>query len=255
MPPSGNGAPAANTGLYEFNFEDINVEDLEMQPMEAMPADPTGDAGEAGPTKEEIRQEEKRIEKLEGVRARRKGLKASVGFLTWVKDLAIIGIIVWLILLFAGFYTVQDKNMDPTLVEGEHILVFKYSYKLASPARGELVAIKNRAVDGASEEDNGVFFARVIGLPGDRIDIRSNGAIYVNEKLLVTKYCNGTTGFVYGELSYPYTVPEGSYFVLSDNPASTMDSRYSGVRAVALEDIDGKVLLCFWPRQAWRPIH
>lgn len=242
--------------LYEFNFEDINLEDVEVQGHEL----PQQIAEEEEKPQEILteltpEQEEKRQEKVRRKRERRKGLNASIGFFTWVKDLVVAGLILWIVFSVAGFESVKDTNMDPTLVEGEQILVFKYSYKFASPKRGELVAIYNTASDTADLEDNGVFYARVIGLPGDKIYINGNGQIYLNDILFETKYCNGTTGYVYGEMSYPYVVPEDSFFVLSDNPASTIDSRYGSVRAVALEEIEGKVICCFWPQESWRPIH
>lgn len=243
-------------GLYEFDFEDISVDDLDEKNNRKIAAsrdDLNSSNGETERKKQELKKS--REEKLLRKRARRKGWSMSVGFFTWVKDLAVVLLIVWLVLSLAGFSKVQDSNNEPTLKEGEHLLIIKFSYKLTKPARGEMVAVKNAAIDGAEEQDNGVFFGRVIGLPGDKVYINGNGGIFVNDKPLVTKYCEGTTSYIHNEMSYPFFVPEDSYFILSDNPVSTLDSRYRAVGAVSLENIEGKVFGCFWPREAWRPIH
>ncbi|MCF0135868.1 MAG: signal peptidase I [Lachnospiraceae bacterium] len=245
------------TGLYEFNFDEISVEGLEPQPQEKAPLKLEIPADPDEVDREEVLQEEIRKEKLGRKRARRKGWSASVGFLNWVKDLAIVIVIIWVLLMLAGFYEVKDTNMEPTLTVGEHVLIFKQSYRFTDPARGEMVAVRKSLPDEEAGEEELIelFISRIIGLPGDVIEINANGSIYVNDILFETSYCKGSTGFVYGELTYPYTVPEGCYFVLCDNPASTLDSRYNALRAVPKEQIEGKVLCVYWPKKSWRPVH
>jgi len=256
-----SGSSRGLSGLYEFDFEDINTEDVQQteedkdiyitdadgNPVEAPEEESYTDPFEAA-YEEADQKKRKRI--LNFRRKTRKGWNVSVGFFTWIKDLAIALVILWIVLTFmAGFETAQNADMDPTIAAGEHLLVIKFSYRWTAPARGEVVCIKDPA-------DNTIHFSRVIGLPGDKIVINSDGQIFVNDKLFETSYCKeGKTAYIPGEISYPYRLPEGQYFVLCDNPSASWDSRYRSVSGVALDEIVGKVFGCYWPQDAWRPIH
>lgn len=87
---------------------------------------------------------------------------------------------------------------------------------------------------------------RIIGLPGDLIDCRSNGDVYVNDVKLDERYLIEKTpeGF---ENKYPLYVPEGTYFVLSDNRSVMTDSRYGDIGCVRQDIVVGRVLFRFWP--------
>ena len=137
--------------------------------------------------------------------------------------------------------------MDPTIQSGETIVYSRFSYRFSDPGRGEIIAF----LVGESKR---AHISRVIGLPGDVIMIDEQGNISVNGIAFVTPYCEGTTTYIPGQVTYPYTVPEDSYFVLCDNPNATLDSRFVSVSAVPKSDIVGKVFFCVWPRQSWRPI-
>ena len=256
-----HGSSRGLSGLYEFDFEDINTDDAWQQTEEDKDIEITDVNGDIVEPEEETytdpfdaafeESDEKRRKRLLSFRRKsRKGWNVSVGFFTWVKDLAIALAIVWVVLTFlAGFETVKDTDMDPTIAVGEHLLVIKFSYRWVKPARGEVVCIKDPS-------DNSIHFSRIVGLPGDKIVINSDGYIYVNDVLLETSYCEeGKTAYIPGQLSYPYRLPDGQYFVLCDNPSASWDSRYRSVSGVALEEIVGKVFGCYWPQDAWRPIH
>ena len=256
-----SGSSRGSSGLYEFDFEDINTEDVWQQTDEEkdvyitdvngeeveIPEEPEEDPFDAAYEKAD---EKRRKRILSFRRKTRKGWNVSVGFFTWVKDLAIALAIVWVILTFmAGFETAQNADMDPTIAAGEHLLVIKFSYRFTKPARGEVVCIKDPT-------DNQIHFSRVVGLPGDKILINSDGLIYINDVLMETSYCKeGKTAYIPGEISYPYRLPDGQYFVLCDNPSASWDSRYRSVMGITLDEIVGKVFGCYWPQDAWRPIH
>ena len=89
---------------------------------------------------------------------------------------------------------------------------------------------------------------------GDIVNIDEQGNISVNGKPLVTPYSEGITTFIPGQVTYPFTVPEDSYFILCDNQNATLDSRFLSVGAVPKSNIVGKVFFCVWPRGSWRPI-
>lgn len=244
MPPV--NASSGNTGLYEFNFEDINTEDVGERgtvPANEPEIDPLQEE------EERLQAEEKRQKKLHFRRRIRQSNKVLTGLFTWIKDLAIVFAIIYLIINFlAAFVKIEDTNMAPTLNEGETVMAIRFSYKWAKPGRGEVVCVKD-------PEDGKMHIARIVGLPGDKIVIDGDGFVYINDLLFETSYFKDKTRYVPRQMTYPYTVPEGEYFLLSDDPNSTWDSRYRAVSGVKLEDIVGKVFGVVWPRPSWRPLY
>ena len=87
---------------------------------------------------------------------------------------------------------------------------------------------------------------RIIGGPGDWINIDSDGNVYVNGELLEEPYLTekalGDT-----DLEYPYQVPDNSYFVLGDHRSVSIDSRNSSIGCIPYDQIIGRVLICIWP--------
>ena len=249
--------------LREFDFEDILTDDLNNEPVQAElpPAGPEEKEDEPVPeeepkkkkkktkTKPVMSEEEAKRAKRRKHRYIRKRLwKISTGILTWIKDIAIAVAILWVVQMFiAGYVKVDNTAMDPTIQPGETIVYSRFSYRFADPGRGEIIAFR------VGENDR-AHISRVIGLPGDIIMIDEQGNIKVNGIAFVTSYSDGVTTYIPGQVTYPYTVPEDSYFVLCDNPNATLDSRFLSVSAVSKSDIVGKVFFCIWPRTSWRPI-
>jgi len=199
---------------------------------------------------------QKRIDKNEWMaRQRRKKrtkrervLKVLADIFSWLKDIALCILIVWIMTTFvAGFIKVDNTSMSPTLNSGEYIIYSRFSYLFTDPARGEIVVFTDT-------QSGRAHIARVIGLPGDVVVIDTDGNITVNGIAFETAYSDGTTTYVANQMTYPYTVPEDSYFVLCDNPVSTTDSRFLSIGAVTKSQIQGKVFFCFWPRESWRVI-
>ena len=171
--------------------------------------------------------------------------------MTWIKDLVIAAIVLWFLTTFvASSITMPDNSMDPTLIKGERYVISKIVYRFTAPNRGDVVAFEYDDEHGQTQK----AISRVVGLPGDTIVIDTNNDITVNGISLRTDYCYGKAKFVAGELTYPYTLPDGFYFLLSDSPTSTTDSRYLQIGAVSEEEIFGRVICCYWPMDDWRPI-
>ena len=249
--------------LREFDFEDILTDDLAGDiGQNETPAQPTAEETEDVPspaTEKKKKKKEKNkpvISEEEAARAKRRKhryirkrlWKISTGILTWVKDIGIAILILWVVQMFiAGYVKVDNTAMDPTIQSGETIVYSRFSYRFSDPGRGEIIAFR-------VGDNNRAHISRVIGLPGDVIVIDEQGNITVNGLAFITTYCEGTTTYIPGQVTYPYTVPEDSYFVLCDNPNATLDSRFVSVSAVPKSDIVGKVFFCVWPRQSWRPI-
>lgn len=125
------------------------------------------------------------------------------------------------------------NSMAPTLQQGDTLVAVKTS-KLH---KGDLVAFYF---------NNRLLVKRVIGLPGDTVDIDKKGQVTVNGKALKEPYVkNLAKGEV--NIKLPFEVPQERYFVLGDDRETTIDSRNSIVGTVAPDQLVGKVVLRVWP--------
>ena len=133
--------------------------------------------------------------------------------------------------------------MKPTLLVGDHIFVKKLFYNKAEPSRGDIIVFKY-PID--PEKD---FIKRLIGIPGDVIEIR-NKHLYINHKRL--NYDHGVytdPNIIPGNIRPrdnlgPITVPQNSLFVLGDNRDQSFDSRFWGF--VDLEAVKGRAFAIYW---------
>lgn len=142
-----------------------------------------------------------------------------------------------LIMVFVGrAFTVDGPSMLPTLHSGERLIVDKMTYRFREPKRGDIIVFRYPA------EPSHFFIKRVIGLPGDEIDIR-NGQVLVNGNPLVELYTNSEILGRYGG----YVVPDDHYFVLGDNRNNSQDSRNSAVGYVSRSLVVGRALVRYWP--------
>jgi signal peptidase I len=167
----------------------------------------------------------------------------------------IIQVVVFIALLAAIFFgvhaTIESRVVDqtsmlPTLHPGDRLVVVKAAYWFSDPARGDVVII---SADWQPEV--GALVKRVIGLPGDTIEIK-NGAVYINGSLLTEPYYNGTTTASPG--GYDHVVlQQGQYFVMGDNRPGSEDSRVLG--PVPRQDIIGRVCFRYWPFSTWHFFH
>ena len=136
----------------------------------------------------------------------------------------------------AQSYLVQGASMLPTLREGERVLVDKLTYKLREPARGEVVVFRYPA------DMRRKFIKRVIGVPGDVVEVR-DWLMYVNGEPLHEEYILGPTYDEFG----PVEVPEDTVFVLGDNRNHSEDSRHASVGLVHRSLLIGRAVLTYWP--------
>lgn len=237
--------------LMEFDFDDILIDDLPGEQKESPSQNAVKNGKEATEKTRNSAQDKKKQEQQSKKAKRKKGLKITFDIATWVKDLILAVLVLWILVTFvATSVQMPDQSMSPALQQNEHFLVSKLVYRFKEPDRGDILLFKCENAAGEQQE----AVSRVIGVPGDTIVIDESGTVTVNGKVLLTSYCNGTTLFVPNQMTYPYTVPNDYYFVLSDNPNSRTDSRYSAIGAVAKSDIIGRVFVCWWPKESWRPI-
>ncbi|MGA1862412.1 signal peptidase I [Deferribacter thermophilus] len=140
-------------------------------------------------------------------------------------------------------YKIPSGSMLNTLLIGDHILVNKLAYKFGKPKRGDIIVF-----EWPVEPDKD-FIKRVIGLPGDKVQI-INKQVYINDKLLNEPYVLFQSNFVLPANFTPrdntenFIVPDGYYFVMGDNRDTSYDSRYWGF--VSEDKIKGKAWIIYW---------
>ena len=128
---------------------------------------------------------------------------------------------------------IYGSSMTPTLVNGNVVV----SVRNGDYERGDIIAFYY---------NNKILVKRVIGLPGEWIDIDETGKVYINDELLEEPYLEETA---LGEcdIELPYQVPEGRYFVMGDHRSVSSVSRNSQVGCVSEEQIVGELVFRIWP--------
>lgn len=152
----------------------------------------------------------------------------------YVESIAIATILTTFIIMFlARSFVVDGSSMLPTLENGQRLLVDELSYRVLQPQRGDIIVF--------NQDSNRRLIKRVIGLPGDVVEVRG-GKAYVNSAVLNEDFLSEPARDEYG----PVVVPDDQYFVLGDNRNNSDDSRGS-VGFLERDLIIGRALLRFWP--------
>lgn len=154
-----------------------------------------------------------------------------------------LGVAFFILAFIAQPFVVEGSSMEPSLHEGQRLIVSKLSYRGRGPRRGDIVVFRYAANRRLR------FIKRVIGLPGETVAIR-DGRVMVNGRELVEDYLIDRTLGEFG----PATVPRGRVFVLGDNRANSRDSRYPEVGMIPYRDIVGKAVAVYWPPWLVGPI-
>lgn len=139
-------------------------------------------------------------------------------------------------LFLAQATQVLGQSMEPTLHSSQRVVIEKITYRFHGPRRGDIVVID-------SSEQSEMLIKRVVGLPGETVEVRK-GRVYVNGELLEEDWPVRPGGGNYG----PRAVPPLHVFVLGDNRAASNDSRNFG--PVPIEDIVGHAWISYWPPEA-----
>ena len=157
--------------------------------------------------------------------------------------LDIIETLILAVVLFFGINAVSARvrvdgfSMRPTLDDGEFVLVSKLNYKLSNVQRGDIIVF-HYPMDPEQE-----LIKRVIGLPGDRIEV-NEGIVYVNGQALEEPYIAAPPAY-----SSQWNVPDDRLFVLGDNRNDSSDSHSWGF--LPFENVVGKAVLIYWPPPMW----
>jgi signal peptidase I len=199
-------------------------------------------------------------------RKARKRPKGPFGFLKELPALIVIAFVLALLIksfLVQAFF-IPSESMLPTLKPGDRVLVNKVVYHIHPPRRGDVIVFENPHPGaqphrnwigaffhwiteglGVSTPENEDFIKRVIGLPGDTVEERPNGDIYVNGHRLVEPYLKGPKD-VRPQGLPPVHVPKGELYVLGDNRTNSNDSRF-GLGFIPMDKVVGKAFVIIWP--------
>lgn len=182
------------------------------------------------PTKKQVETERKRYRRQ---KAYNKALRGTVYVLTIVAAVAVL-----IATLILPVLQIEGISMEPTLTNGDIVLLAK------TPRfeHGDLCGFT---------WNNKLLIKRVIGLPGDIIEMDTDGTIYLNGEQLDEPYVQQKA---MGEcdLDFPFQVPQEQYFVMGDLRESSIDSRNTLIGCVSKEQIVGKVFFRVWPFESIR---
>lgn len=151
----------------------------------------------------------------------------------WIVEAAAVIALAWLCVYTFGTGAVNSgQSMRPAIEDGERVLINRAAVKLMKPERFAIVLF---------EKENGRNIKRIIGLPGETVQIR-DGAVYIDgEKLSQPEDLKLSEISIAGQAETPVTLGENEYFVLGDNRDASEDSRFESVGLVTQDEMIGTV--------------
>ena len=177
----------------------------------------------------------------------------KVGKVTdWVTTVVIIAFCIGIAYFLASFATtyvahqttVEGESMEPTLTDGDSVIIQRLSYYFVDPKRYDVVVFPVSYDDGTAKKT--YYIKRVIGLPGETVQI-IDGSVYINNEKLDDDVYGAAAINEAGIAENPLVLGENQYFVMGDNRNMSTDSRNSYVGLVNKNDIIGEAWLCTWP--------
>jgi signal peptidase I len=154
----------------------------------------------------------------------RRRLRSAIEWLFVIGGALVVALVIRTFLLQA--FWIPTASMEPTLQEGDRVLVNKLSYDLHDVNRGDIIVFERpeSGSDGHPEDDIKDLIKRVVALPGETIEAR-DGAVYIDGRLLDEPYL--PDDMPTNDLP-PTEIPEGRVFVMGDNRTNSSDSRVFG---------------------------
>lgn len=153
-----------------------------------------------------------------------------------IETLLLTFFIFWIVNGLVGRYRIDGSSMNPTLQDGQYLIINNVSYYVDDPMPGDVIVFHHPTSDLN-------LIKRVIGVPGDVIHIE-NGIVTVNDSVLDEPYIREAPRY-----SYDGVVPEGEFFVLGDNRNNSSDSHSWSF--LPEDNIVGKAMLIYWPPSDW----
>lgn len=153
----------------------------------------------------------------------------------------VILVLTYCAVVFVGQRTsVIGSSMEPTLSDGDNLIVDKITYRFQEPKRFDIIVFPYQYTK------NTYYIKRIIGLPGEKIRIDEEGKIYINGEVLEENY--GKEVIVdAGLAAEEITLADDEYFVMGDNRNDSADSRFLSVGNIRRESIMGRAWLRIYP--------
>lgn len=162
----------------------------------------------------------------------------------------ILSISIYLLLVFCAAYLivtyvgqrtqVSGSSMETTLSDGDHLIVDKISYRFGSPERFDIIVFPFQY------DTDTYYIKRIIGMPGETVQIDDSGAIYIDGEVLEESYGREVIQSP-GRASDPIQLGDDEYFVMGDNRNNSSDSRDPSVGNIHRRDIIGRAFIRIWP--------
>ena len=166
----------------------------------------------------------------------------------WLLYIVLIIALTWCVFTFVGQRTeVSGSSMETTLSDKDQLIVDKMTYRFRDPKRYDIVVFPYQY------QDNTYYIKRIIGLPGETVQILS-GMVYIDGMRLDEHYGNEIMENP-GIAEEPLTLGEDEYFVLGDNRNNSSDSRASDVGLIHRKDLIGRAWIRVWPLSQIGVIH
>ena len=162
----------------------------------------------------------------------------------------ILSISIYLLLVFCAAYLivtyvgqrtqVSGSSMETTLSDGDHLIVDKISYRFEDPERFDIIVFPYQY------DTDTYYIKRIIGMPGETVQIDDRGNIYVDGELLEEAYGREVIQNP-GRADDPIMLGDDEYFVMGDNRNNSSDSRDPSVGNIHRKDIIGRAFIRIWP--------
>jgi len=190
-------------------------------------------------------------------------------------EIAVLFLIALVIAIFLQAFAIKafeipSPSMEPTLMEGDKVLVERVTLHFDHPNRGDIIVFRFNPSDPANltrgsnflsrdldllaetmnitHQDSSPFIKRIIGLPGETVEMK-DGTVYINGQVLEEPYKHVKDNYTGG----PWLVPNDSVFVMGDNRPNSNDSRRWGF--VPFGAIMGRGIAIWWPPSRWSGLH
>lgn len=165
-------------------------------------------------------------------------LKETISFAIYI---GIVFLLTFLVIHYVGQRTqVSGSSMESTLSDGDNLIVDKITYRFHDPERFDIIVFPYKY------EKNTFYIKRIIGLPGETVQIDEEGDIYIDGEVLEESYGREVM-LNPGEAEDPIKLEGDEYFVLGDNRNASSDSRDPSVGKILGEDIVGRAWLRIYP--------
>ncbi len=157
--------------------------------------------------------------------------------------LLVVLLMTYLVIHYVGQRTeVDGESMETTLSDGDNLIVDKITYRFSDPKRFDIIVFPFKY------EENTYYIKRIIGLPGETVQIDDKGNIYIDGELLKESYGREIIRTdTIGRAGEPVVLGDDEYFVMGDNRNNSSDSRTEAVGNINRKDIVGRAWLRIWP--------